>query len=148
MGVRTDLMTSIKTLLAADSDITTAAGSNGVHIRNYPWGKTGSPYQGVTIHWPSQETEMKGLNKADTFVYPIMVTLVRGIKGRLDSPTNVVDLFREACKDLFHNQRLADDSKVLRMRVRMGRVVMPDRWRDNYHATQVAIVVERRERRT
>ena len=143
MGVRVDLQTSLRTLFLANANILAAVGDWGVEIRDHPWLKE-KIHRGLTIHWPQDESELAGQNKSDTFVYPVMLTFVQ---GRREDDNNI-DLFREGVKAVVHNKRLADDSKVLRMRWIPGRVALPDHFRKEYVASVGAVSIQRREGRT
>ena len=143
MGVRLDLQNSLKTLLEANSDILAAVGDWGVTVRDHPWLKD-KIHRGLTIHWPENESELAGQNKSDTFVYPVMLTFVQGRR----EDANNIDLFREGVKAVVHNQRLAADTKVLRMRWIPGRVTLPEQFRRENVASVGAVQIQRREGRT
>ena len=144
------LMGNIRDKYVADAaNLTTVlmSGDLDTEVRDTPWDK-GQIHLGITVWWPNKVGESRGANKLDDFLYPIMATMVQGKSGSADAVNDAVDEFFSRSKALFHNQRIAADSTVLRTIVKFGQVVLPAQWRDEYIASQLAIVVTRREIRT
>lgn len=137
-----DILTQVKTQIAALSLSNIEA--DEIQIRKFPWTRD-HVYSGITIH-PGAEFEERGNNTHDDIVYPVMITMIQGTIGITDDIDRIAT-WRQTIRKEFIHQRLDTLTCINTVRIKWGEVFLPKKFRDNYDASTMALLVSSREDR-